>query len=206
MNPHARYKGGLPAEVDPVDTLNGDERAALAEVMAAVPRAALAACIDAAVRWGVPAPRESLFRTWPLPNVMLGVTVDTRKFGHPRIEDLRAIDAPLRWLSVEPLLEDVTPLDLRAIGWVVAGGESGPKARKMLLAWIRAVRDAARAQSVPFFVKQLGAVPIGEAVDLVSLRAKRDGKLCLAARKGNEPDEWPQDLRVQEFPDFPIAA
>ena len=73
---------------------------------------------------------------WPLPNVWLGVSVEDRKYGLPRIDRLRETPAALRFLSVEPLLEDLGRVDLRAIDWMIVGGESGPGARPMQEAWV----------------------------------------------------------------------
>jgi protein gp37 len=78
---------------------------------------------------------------WPLPNVWLGVSVEDRKYGLPRIDELRATPAAVRFLSVEPLLEDLGHLDLAGIDWVIVGGESGHGARPMHADWVRAIRD-----------------------------------------------------------------
>jgi protein gp37 len=72
------------------------------------------------------------------------------------VEHLRATPAAVRFLSVEPLLEDLGPLDLNGIHWVIAGGESGAGARPMEADWVRSVRDQCLAQGVPFFFKQWG--------------------------------------------------
>lgn len=94
----------------------------------------------------------------PLEQVWLGVSVEDRKYGVPRIEHLRRTPAAVRFLSVEPLLEDLGTLDLRGIHWVIAGGESGPGAREMRPEWARSVRDQCAEQGVPFFFKQWGGV------------------------------------------------
>ena len=91
---------------------------------------------------------------WPLPNVHLGVSVENKKHGVPRIEHLRAVPAAVRFLSVEPLLEDLGVLDLTGIHWVIVGGESGPRARPMHEDWVRSIRDQCVAARVPFFYKQ----------------------------------------------------
>lgn len=94
----------------------------------------------------------------PVPaNVWLGVTVEDRRYGLPRIEHIRHVPARVRFLSVEPLLEDLGPLDLDGIHWVIVGGESGPKARPMREAWALALRDQCEAAGVAFFFKQWGA-------------------------------------------------
>jgi protein gp37 len=89
-------------------------------------------------------------------NVWLGVSVEDRKHGVPRIEHLRAVQAKVRFLSVEPLLEDVGALDLRDIHWVIVGGESGRRARPMQERWVASVQAQCEAQNVQFFFKQWG--------------------------------------------------
>ncbi len=89
-------------------------------------------------------------------NVWLGVSVEDREYGLPRIEHLRKVDAKVRFLSVEPLLEDLGKLDLRGIHWVIVGGESGPKARPMAPEWVENVRRQALEAGVAFFFKQWG--------------------------------------------------
>jgi protein gp37 len=90
------------------------------------------------------------------PNVILGVSVENRKHGLPRIEHLRRTPAAVRMLSIEPLLEDLGQLDLTGIGWVIVGGESGHGARPMHPAWVRSIRDQCVKAGVPFFFKQVG--------------------------------------------------
>jgi protein gp37 len=93
-----------------------------------------------------------------LPNVAYGVSVENRAYGVPRIESLRQTPARIRFLSVEPLLEDLGSLDLRGIDWVIVGGESGAGARPMLRDWVVRIRRECRTQRVPFFFKQWGGV------------------------------------------------
>jgi protein gp37 len=92
------------------------------------------------------------------PNVWLGVSVENRKHGLPRVDILRTIPATVRFLSVEPLLEDLGDFDLGGIHWVIVGGESGPKFRPMDHNWARAIRDRCVAARVPFFFKQSSAI------------------------------------------------
>lgn len=92
------------------------------------------------------------------PNVWLGVSVEDRKYGLPRIDVLREVRAAVRFLSIEPLLEDLGELNLLGIHWVIVGGESGPGARPMNEAWVRSIRDQCTEQRVPFFFKQWGGV------------------------------------------------
>ncbi len=89
-------------------------------------------------------------------NVWLGVSVENRRHGVPRIDHLRHVPAKIRFLSVEPLLEDVGALNLDGIHWVIVGGESGHKARPMKPEWADAVRLQCEAQDVAFFFKQWG--------------------------------------------------
>ena len=97
------------------------------------------------------------FRTRSVPaNAWLGVSVEDRKYGVPRIDHLRKVPATIRFLSVEPLLSDVGELDLSGIHWVIVGGESGPKARPMKTEWAEAVREQCQEQGVSFFFKQWG--------------------------------------------------
>ncbi len=91
-------------------------------------------------------------------HIWWGVSVEDRKHGLPRIDDLRKADAAVRFLSVEPLLEDVGKLNLNGLGWVIVGGESGPGARLMKREWVVSVRDQCRRAGVPFFFKQWGGV------------------------------------------------
>jgi protein gp37 len=90
-------------------------------------------------------------------NVWLGTSVENKKHGVPRITVLRGIRAPMRFLSIEPLLEDLGNFDLSGISWVIVGGESGPKARPMDPVWARAIRDQCDEAGVPFFFKQWGS-------------------------------------------------
>jgi len=93
-----------------------------------------------------------------LNHIWWGVSVEDRKYGLPRIDALRAAPARLRFLSVEPLLEDVGEIDLDGIHWVIVGGESGLGARMMKEEWVLSLRDQCRAAGVPFFFKQWGGV------------------------------------------------
>lgn len=89
-------------------------------------------------------------------NVWLGVSVENRRHGKPRIDLLRAINAQIRFLSVEPLLEDLGELDLRHIHWVIVGGESGTNARPMKAEWARSIQEQCKTAGVAFFFKQWG--------------------------------------------------
>jgi protein gp37 len=97
-----------------------------------------------------------------LPHIWWGVSVENQKHGMPRIDHLRAAPARLRFLSVEPLLEDLGPVNLEGIHWMIVGGESGPGARLMDKAWVLALRDQCARAAVPFFFKQWGGVRKGK--------------------------------------------
>lgn len=92
------------------------------------------------------------------PNAWLGTSVEDRKHGLPRVNILRQVPAVVRFLSVEPLLEDLGPIDLTDIDWIIVGGESGPKARQMERQWVLGLRDQCVSAGVPFFFKQWGDV------------------------------------------------
>lgn len=116
---------------------------------------------------------------WPLDNVEIGVSVENRKHGIPRIDMLRHTPADLRFLSIEPLLEDLGPLDLTGIHQVIVGQESGAgtQTRPMELDWARNIRDQCQAQGVAFFMKQI----------------TRNGRKIPYA-------EFPDDLKIREPP------
>ncbi len=92
------------------------------------------------------------------PHIWWGVSVENRKYGLPRIDHLRNANATVRFLSVEPLLEDLGEVNLEDISWVILGGESGAGARKMEPAWVRALQRQCKQANVPFFFKQWGGV------------------------------------------------
>ena len=92
------------------------------------------------------------------PHIWWGVSLENRKCGFPRLRDLQAAEACTRFLSVEPLLEDLGRLDLTGIDWVIAGGESGPGARPVKPEWVTSIRDQCKQADVAFFFKQWGGV------------------------------------------------
>lgn len=91
---------------------------------------------------------------WP-PNVWMGVSVEDAD-ALPRVDDLLAVPAAVRFLSCEPLLGPLPGLNLDGIDWVIVGGESGPRTRPMAAEWARAIRDECLAAGVPYFFKQWG--------------------------------------------------
>lgn len=146
---------------------------------------------------GKPLPRggEQLFRRslGPGGNVWLGVSVEDRKYGLPRVDILRTIPAAVRFLSVEPLLEDLGDIDLTGIHWVIVGGESGRKSRPFAVEWAQRIVAQCREQGVPVFVKQPGDAPT-VAGGLVQVRHKSD-RAVLAAN-GIDIREWPKAVQV----------
>jgi len=91
-------------------------------------------------------------------HIWWGVSIDTRKYGLPRLKDLQASPASVRFLSIEPLLENLGHFSLKGISWVIVGGESGFGSRPMMKEWVTSIRDQCLKASVPFFFKQWGGV------------------------------------------------
>lgn len=164
----------------------------------------------------------------PPANVWLGVSCENQATADKRIPILLSIPAAVRFVSFEPLLGPIDGYGLiskrcphcldatqcpetgaydcpqcdstglsgePAIDWAIVGGESGPNARPCDLAWLRSIRDQCKTAGVPVFVKQLGSRPAHQPHPTVALR-----KYHLRHPKGEDPSEWPEDLRVQEFP------
>mgnify|MGYP002630215979 CR=1 FL=1 len=126
-------------------------------------------------------------------NVCCMTTVTSQETLH-RIDELRLVDCCMRGISAEPLWERLPAgaLNLQGIDWLIAGGESGAKARckPFQLEWARELRDICREAGVAFFLKQLGS------------NAFLNGEpIALANRHGGDWQEWPEDLRVREFPE-----
>ncbi len=160
---------------------------------------------------------------WPLPNVWLGISAEDQQRADERIPLLLGVPATVKFVSAEPLLG---PLDLREylysdrdkagmddnfflepleghtgskLSWVIVGGESGPGARPCNLHWVRSIRDDCAEARVPCFIKQLGNHPI-EGGDFAAKTGPIAG-VRLSDYKGGDPSEWPEDLRVREFPE-----
>jgi protein gp37 len=125
-------------------------------------------------------------------NIWQGVSVENADYTF-RIDHLRRTGAHTKFLSVEPLLGPIPDLDLRGIDWVIVGGESGPGCRPMAVEWVADIRAACERQGVALFVKQTDE------------RLAR--QLKLKNKKGGDPDEWPAELRVRQFPrTLPVVA
>ena len=164
--------------------------------------------------------------TWPLSNVWLGVSVENQATADARVPLLLETPVAVRFVSCEPLLEPVNLLgpfydylrgwvaeavpdergDLvpeqcqtAALDWVIVGGESGPGARRCDLRWVRNIVRDCRSAHVPVFVKQLGARPDGWWTNELGPRMNRHG---MRDRKGADPSEWPEDLRLREYPEM----
>ena len=93
-----------------------------------------------------------------LEHIWWGVSVEDRNYGLPRVEHLRQAGAKMRFLSIEPLLEDIGAVDLSGMNWAIVGGESEPGARPMSKEWVLSIRRQCRIYGVPFFFKQWGGV------------------------------------------------
>jgi protein gp37 len=106
-----------------------------------------------------------------LPHVWWGVSVEDRAHGLPRVEHLRQAPVAVRFLSVEPLLEDLGEINLEGIHWVIVGGESGPGARPMREEWVLSLRDQCERANVHFFFKQWGGTQKKKAGRLLQGRA-----------------------------------
>jgi protein gp37 len=91
-------------------------------------------------------------------HIWWGVSVEDKKYGLPRVDHLREATAAIKFLSIEPLLEDLGHFDMSGIDWAIVGGESGHGARAMEEAWVDAILKACRKQKVAFFFKQWGGV------------------------------------------------
>jgi protein gp37 len=123
---------------------------------------------------------------WPA-NVWMGVSIENDSLT-PRANALRECGARVKFLSCEPLLEALPSLDLAGIDQVIVGGESGAGARPFDPAWARELRARCEEKEIAFFMKQFGEAWARE------VRAKD--------RHGGEMEEWPEDLRVRQFPFF----
>ncbi len=150
---------------------------------------------------------------WPLPNVWLGTSIENRDTLH-RLDELRDCPAAVRFLSLEPLLEDLGELNLTGIHWVIVGGESGHKARPCNIDWIRSIVSQCREAGVPCFVKQGGSkIRISfKDWNYTTEGGIYGGNFVLDepyseygiwkpdTAKGGNLDELPEDVRVREMP------
>lgn len=137
---------------------------------------------------------------WPLPNVWLGVSVETPRF-YWRIDALNQIGVGVRFLSLEPLLAPLAKLPLEGISWVIVGGESGPHCRPMNPHWVREVRDQCIAAGVPFFFKQWGGVKKKLSGRTLDGRVWNDMPNVPARKNQKEPRHT-----LGSFPKLPILS
>jgi protein gp37 len=100
--------------------------------------------------------RGTLKKFAKMPHIWWGVSVEDKKHGLPRIADLKKTPATVKFLSIEPLLEDLGTLKLQTVSWVIVGGESGRGARPIEANWVRSIRDQCAGAKIPFFFKQWG--------------------------------------------------
>ncbi len=122
------------------------------------------------------------------PNIWLGVTAENKKDGLPRIEILKKINASIKFISVEPLLEDIGKLNLNGIDWVIVGGESGVKARQIKPEWVINIKKECEIQNKAFFFKQWGTW----GADGVKRDKKSNGRKLL----GKEWNQYPTVLNM----------
>lgn len=158
--------------------------------------------------------REHHGGPWPLPNVWLGVSIEDQATADERIPLLLDCPAAVRFVSYEPAIGpvDLWPRDQDRYGvnWVIVGGESGPGARPFSVAYARSVISQCRAAGVACFVKQLGSRPYTYPFGRVRQSPRHmvaHGEYDpdpdwwrLTDKKGGDMAEWPEDLRVREFP------
>lgn len=134
-----------------------------------------------------------------VPELCVLTSVENQEMADERIPAVLRIQAACRGLSLEPLLGpvEIAPELWRDLGWAIIGGESGPNARPCNIEWVRSLVQQGLSYGVPVFVKQLGAN---------SFRPSR-GEVIKFPRhpKGGDPDEWPDDLQVRQFPFRPTT-
>ena len=155
-----------------------------------------------------------------LPNVWLGASAERQQELDERVPHLAKCPAAVRFLSCEPLLGPLDifdvdgplsiamakadPHELRfpadVIDWVIVGGESGANARPCVSGWVRSIVRQCREAGTPVFVKQLGAWSVPALGSITADEAPEAGRFNFTDRKGGDPEEWPEDLRVREWP------
>ena len=123
------------------------------------------------------------------PHIWWGVSVEDKKYGVPRIAHLQAAKVAVRFVSAEPLLEDLGSVNLKGINWLIVGGESGHGARPFQYDWARNLIRECKRQQVACFVKQVGRQPWDSGQ-----------RVKMASAKGGDPTDWPVDIRVREYP------
>jgi len=127
-------------------------------------------------------------------HIWWGVSVEDRKYGLPRVTHLSGAPAVVRFLSIEPLLEDLGSVPLKGIDWVIVGGESGPGARPMSADWVRSIRDLCKRAGVAFFFKQWGGVRKSETGRLLDGKT-HDEYPAVPARQARNGLSWLVGIR-----------
>ncbi len=138
------------------------------------------------------------------PHVWIGTSIENQKTANERITHLLQIPAKVRFLSVEPLLNEIDFLGVlleQGIDWVIVGGESGPGARPCDIDWIRDIMRQCQAAEVPVFVKQLGANAVEHLRGVRSPASPSTWLGRVQDPKGGDPSEWPEDLQARQFPE-----
>jgi protein gp37 len=136
-------------------------------------------------------------------NVWIGTTVENRKNGYPRIDALRSVPATVRFISFEPLIENVSDVDLTGIHWAIVGGESGAQARSFDLEWARAIKRQCKKFSARYFFKQLGYRPEDDGVPFALHQRMPSGS---KDTHGVLIENFPADLRTQNWPKLSVLA
>ncbi|SRR5579885_1930617 len=137
-------------------------------------------------------------------HIWWGVSVEDKKYGLPRIDNLRRTPAQVKFLSIEPLLEDLGRLNLKGIDWVIVGGESGIGARPMKPSWVESVQSRCRAQKVPFFFKQWGGVHKSKAGRL--LNGRTYDEYPPAQTRAMVPDRHTRITMANRFSTFSVPV
>jgi protein gp37 len=135
-------------------------------------------------------------------HIWWGVSVENRRVGLGRVEDLQQTGAKVTFLSAEPLLEDLGVLDLAKISWVIVGGESGPGARPMRAEWVSSIERQCRSQGVPFFFKQWGGVRKSESGRTLSGRTYDEFPAVI---RSGPPTRSEQAKLLEEMEAFVLA-
>jgi protein gp37 len=148
-------------------------------------------------------------RKWPLSNVWLGTSIENRACLD-RAMELSKCPAIIHFWSLEPLLEDLGNIRgylEQNVEWVISGGESGPGSRPCNTSWVRSIVRQCKAAGVACFVKQMGGNPVstlGGQPDTAD--GTKQFPLRLKDKKGGDMVEWPEDIRVREFPKVLVPA
>lgn len=182
-----------------------------------------------AVRFGGGEDPDGLFDQtagWqgPHPRIWVGVSCEDQRAANERVLELVATPAAVRFVSAEPLLgpidftriavsrsphnaltgehltESAHAVDWSRLDWIIVGGESGPRARRCNVAWIRSIVEQCRATGTPCFVKQMGAQPRAAHDEHEAEDLRWTGPMSATRGAHGDPHQWPEDLRVREFP------